>query len=113
MEFIPQYQNRANGQEEVEYVTPELKDILANTFGIAVYQEQVMQITRVLGGYSAGEADGFRKAIGKKSQAVMDKVLPELHGRIVGNGYSKHVADSVVKIIEPFVGYGFNRSHAA
>jgi DNA polymerase III subunit alpha len=113
MEFIPQYQNRANGMETVEYSTPVLKNILDNTFGIAVYQEQVMQMTQALAGYSAGEADGFRKAIGKKSQEVMDKVLPELKNRIVNNGFPEHIADEVVKIIEPFVGYGFNRSHAA
>lgn len=113
MDFIPQYQNRANGMEIVEYSTPELKEIMETTFGIAVYQEQVMQMTRVLGGYSAGEADFFRKAIGKKSQEVMDKVLPELRGRIIDNGYPEYIAQEVVKIIEPFVGYGFNRSHAA
>jgi len=106
MAFIPQYQNRANGIEEVSYSIPELQDILENTFGIAVYQEQIMQMTRVLGGYSAGEADGFRKAIGKKSDEVMQKVLPELHGRILENGYPETVADEVVAIIEPFVGYG-------
>jgi DNA polymerase III subunit alpha len=113
MEFIPQYQLRANGQETVEYSTPVLKDILDNTFGIAVYQEQIMKMTQVLGGYSAGEADGFRKAIGKKSDEVMQKVLPELRERILEQGYPVQIADSVVAIIAPFVGYGFNRSHAA
>jgi DNA polymerase-3 subunit alpha len=113
MEFIPQYQARANGFETVEYSTPELKDILDNTFGIAVYQEQVMQMTQALGGYSAGEADGFRKAIGKKSDEVMQKVLPELRQAIIDHGFPEQIAEQVVNIIAPFVGYGFNRSHAA
>lgn len=113
MAYIPEYCDRANGYKEVEYKLPELKDILENTFGIAVYQEQIMQMTQAVGGYSAGEADGFRKAIGKKSQEVMDTELPKLHTAILSCGFSKEVADEVIKLIEPFVGYGFNRSHAA
>ena len=109
MEFIPQYQNRANGMETFEYSTPVLKEILDNTFGIAVYQEQVMHMTRSLGGYSAGEADFFRKAIGKKSEKVMNEVLPELHKRITDNGFPMEIADEAVKIIEPFVGYGLTK----
>lgn len=102
--YIPEYCERANGYKEAEYPTPELKEILENTFGIAIYQEQIMQMTRVLGGYSAGEADGFRKAIGKKSQEVMDKELPPLHKRIIEMGFSIKIADEVIKLIEPFVG---------
>lgn len=104
MAYIPEYCDRANGYKEFEYATPELKDILDNTFGIAVYQEQIMQMTRALGGYSAGEADGFRKAIGKKSQEVMDKELPPLHKRILAQGFDVKIADEVIKLIEPFVG---------
>lgn len=113
MEFIPSYQNRANGMEDVSYFHEDAKQIMETTFGILVYQEQLMRLSRVFGGYSAGEADVLRKATGKKSQEVMDKVLPELHARILENGYEPFVADKVVKLIEPFVGYGFNRSHAA
>ena len=113
MKFIPDYIQRANGVKKTTYMTPELEDILSDTFGIIVYQEQAMIITQVLGGYSSGQADLFRKAIGKKSQAVMDKELPILHKSIMNNGYSQEIADNVIKLIEPFVGYGFNKSHAA
>ena len=109
MEHIPEYCSRANGYTEVKYPNKEIQTITENTFGIAVYQEQIMQMTRTLGGYSMGQADGFRKAIGKKSQEVMDKVLPELHEAILKNGYSQEIADYVIEIIKPFVGYGWLR----
>lgn len=64
MEHIPDYQDKANGLKPVNYPIPELEDILETTFGIAIYQEQIMQMTQVLAGYSAGQADSFRKAIG-------------------------------------------------
>lgn len=113
MEHIPDYIARANGVREVTYSIPELKELLEPTFGIAIYQESIMQITQRLGGYSAGQADAFRKSIGKKSQKVMDEELPKLREAIVNNGYSEDVAREVQAIIEPFVGYGFNKSHAA
>lgn len=113
MQFIPNYISRANGETEVTYATEELESILKPTFGVVVYQESVMEITKVLGGYSSGAADLFRKAIGKKSQKVMDEELPKLHKSIMDNGYSKDIADEVQNIIEPFIGYGFNKSHAA
>jgi DNA polymerase-3 subunit alpha len=113
MAHIPTYNARKNKYEEVSYPCSELEEIASNTFGLLVYQEQIMELTKRLGGYSAGEADGFRKAIGKKSQTVMDKVLPELNERILANGYSKEIAEWCIEAIKPFVGYGFNRSHAA
>ena len=106
MQFIPNYISRANGETEVTYATEELESILKPTFGVVVYQESVMEITKVLGGYSSGAADLFRKAIGKKSQKVMDEELPKLHKSIMDNGYSKDIADEVQNIIEPFIGYG-------
>lgn len=106
MEHIPDYIARANGVREVTYSIPELKEILEPTFGIAIYQESIMQITQRLGGYSAGQADAFRKSIGKKSQKVMDEELPKLREAIVNHGYSEDVAREVQAIIEPFVGYG-------
>ena len=65
-----------------------------------------MQLSQVLGGYSQGESDSLRKSMGKKSQEVMDKVLPELHERIIKNGYDELIADYAIETIEPFVGYG-------
>lgn len=113
MAFIPDYQSRANGTTEVEYFHPDAERLVGKTFGIMIYQEQLMEIAGVFGGYSMAERDLLRKACGKKSQAVMDKVLPELKARIIENGYDEEVGDHVVRLIEPFVGYGFNRSHAA
>ena len=109
MSHIPSYQARANGVEKVSYPTPELEEILGNSFGIAIYQESIMQMTQVLGGYSAGQADSFRKAIGKKKQSVMDVELPKLHQAIATNGYSEELANHVIELIKPFVGYGLTR----
>ena len=106
MAHIPEYQARANGEKEVTYLTPELEDILSTTHGIAIYQESIMQITQTLGGYTAGQADSFRRAIGKKSQKVMDVELPKLHQAILDNGYSEEIANEVHQIIDPFLGYG-------
>lgn len=113
MAFIPDYCSRANGYTEVEYPCKELENITGNTFGIAIYQEQVMEMTRQLGGYSMGQADAFRKAIGKKSKEVMEVELPKLRTAIIARGFSQKIADGVINVIEPFIGYGFNRSHAA
>ena len=106
MQFIPEYQARANGMKDVEYPCKELEEITKSSYGIAVYQEQVMKMTQILGGYSAGAADSFRKAIGKKSKKVMEVELPKLKQSIIDNGFSEHIAKHVVDIIEPFVGYG-------
>jgi DNA polymerase-3 subunit alpha len=113
MAFIPQYQARANGSEDVSYAHPDFEKVLGNTFGVLVYQEQLMRLSQVFGRFSAGDADGLRKATGKKSKEVMDKVLPDLHARILNSGYTESIADSIIKLVEPWVGYGFNRSHAA
>lgn len=113
MDYIPEYQARANGMRDVSYFHPDAESVLSKTFGIMIYQEQLMQLAGVFGGYSEGEQDTLRKATGKKSQKVMDKVLPELHLRTLQNGYDEKTADQLVELIKPFVGYGFNRSHAA
>lgn len=113
MKWIPEYVDRANGMKQAEYLTPEIEEITRNTYGILVYQEQVMQITRAMAGYTAGEADTFRKAIGKKKEEIMRPALQELERRLQEHGYSKEIAEKVIAMIEPFVGYGFNKSHAA
>lgn len=106
MAHIPEYQDRANGIKPVTYPTPELEDILDETFGIAIYQEQIMMISQVLGGYSPGEADVLRKLMGKKSEKVMNETLPGLRQAVLDNGYDESIANYVIATIEPFVGYG-------
>lgn len=106
MAHIPEYQARANGLKAVAYPIPELESILKNTFGIAIYQEQIMAMTRTLAGYTAGQADSFRKMIGKKSQKVMDVELPKLHATIQEKGHDESVANHVIELIKPFIGYG-------
>ena len=106
MAYIEEYQDRANGLKQVSYPHPDLEEILSESYGIAIYQEMIMQLSQVLGGYSQGESDSLRKSMGRKSQEVMDKVLPELHERIIENGYEKSIADYAIETIEPFVGYG-------
>lgn len=113
MAFIPEYVDRANGMRTTEYLTPEIENITKTTHGILVYQEQVMEISKQMAGYTAGEADILRKAIGKKKEEVMRPALIELERRLKESGHSDEVAKKVIKMIEPFVGYGFNRSHAA
>ena len=108
MAHIPTYNARKNGLEEVTYPCKEIEEIAENTFGLLIYQEQIMQLTGKLAGYSPGAQDGFRKAIGKKSQAVMDKVLPQLKQDIIGHGFSEEIAEWSIKNIEPFVGYGLS-----
>lgn len=104
LEYIPSYISRANGESEVSYLTPELEEILKPTHGIIVYQEQIMQIARKLGGYGQGESDSFRRAVGKKKQSVMRPALEQLESRIVDQGYTETLATQIVELIEPFVG---------
>lgn len=113
MKFIPEYVDRANGMKKTEYLTPELENITKKTYGILIYQEQVMNISKQMAGYSSGEADVLRKAIGKKKEEIMRPALIELEARMIAQGHSEDIAKKVIAMIEPFVGYGFNRSHAA
>ena len=106
MDNIPEYQDRKNGLKPVTYPHSDLESILEETQGILVYQEQLMAVAQVLGGYSQGESDNLRKATGKKSEKVMNEVLPELEQRILDNGYDQEVATYAIEAIKPFVGYG-------
>lgn len=106
MEHIPEYQDRANGLKPVTYPTPELEEILDETYGIAIYQEQIMLMAQKLAGYSPGEADVLRKLMGKKDEKVMNETLPGLRQSVIDTGYSEEIADYVIRTIEPFVGYG-------
>ena len=113
MSNIPIYNDCKNGIKKPDYIHPTLKEILASTYGIIIYQEQVMQIAQTLAGFTAGEADILRRAMGKKKKAELDKQKERfIHGALK-NGISKDVANFVFTKIEPFAQYGFNKSHAA
>ena len=113
MELIPDFIDRKHGLKKVTYVHPKLEDSLGKTFGIAIYQEQIMQVARDLAGFSLGEADVLRKAVGKKIASLLAEQKEKFINGCVDNGIDKKVAQNVFAFIEPFAGYGFNRSHAA
>ena len=113
MSNIPIYNDCKNGLKEPDYIHPVLKEILKPTYGIIIYQEQVMQIAQTLAGFSAGEADILRRAMGKKKKAELDRQKERFINGAIKNGISKDVANFVFTKIEPFAQYGFNKSHAA
>ncbi|MEO6093331.1 MAG: DNA polymerase III subunit alpha, partial [Novosphingobium sp.] len=114
MDNIPLFGRRKNGLEAIEYPHPKLEAILAETYGIFVYQEQVMQAAQVLAGYSLGEADLLRRAMGKKVQAEMDAQAARfVDGCREHSGIEAKKARELFALIDKFAGYGFNKSHAA
>lgn len=113
MEWIPDFIARKHGRKKIEYIHPKLESILKNTYGVAVYQEQVMQISQALAGFSLSEADILRKAVGKKIPELIQQEKIKFIDGCVGNGIDRRIAEKVFAFIEPFAGYGFNRSHAA
>ena len=113
MDNIPSFGARKNGKEEIAYPHPLLKDILSETYGIIVYQEQVMQAAQVLAGYSLGDADLLRRAMGKKIQAEMDKQRTRFVEGAAKNNIDNTKANQLFDLIDKFAGYGFNKSHAA
>ncbi len=113
MSNIPIYNDCKNGVREPDYIHPTLKKILTPTYGIIIYQEQVMQIAQTLAGFTAGEADILRRAMGKKKKAELDKQKERFINGAIKNGITKEVANFVFTKIEPFAQYGFNKSHAA
>ncbi len=113
MDNIPSFGARKNGKETIEYPHPLLKDILAETYGIIVYQEQVMQAAQVLAGYSLGDADLLRRAMGKKIQAEMDVQRTRFVKGAAKNDIDDGKANQLFDLIDKFAGYGFNKSHAA
>lgn len=112
MEWIKDYISGKHGNNMV-YLHPKLESILKKTYGVVVYQEQVMQISRELAGFSRGEADTLRKAMGKKIPELLAEQKEKFIKGCVDNGIEKNLAEKVFSFIEPFAGYGFNRSHAA
>ena len=114
MDNIPLFGRRKNGLESIEYPHPKLEGILSETYGIFVYQEQVMQAAQVLAGYSLGDADLLRRAMGKKIQAEMDAQRARfVEGCKEVSGIDKAKANELFDLIDKFAGYGFNKSHAA
>ncbi len=113
MSNIPIYNDCKNEVKEPDYIHPTLKEILKPTYGIIIYQEQVMQIAQTLAGFTAGEADILRRAMGKKKKAELDKQKERFINGALKNGIAKDVANFVFTKIEPFAQYGFNKSHAA
>ncbi len=112
MEYIPNYINRKHGKEKIEYPLPEMEEILEETYGITVYQEQVMLLSQKLAGFTRGEADGLRKGMGKKKKEVMDQLKEDFIAGIRRNGYDEDVANKIWSDWEAFAGYAFNKSHS-
>ena len=111
------YADRKNGRKPITPIHPELeeplKEILDETYGLIVYQEQIMNISQKVANYTAGQADGFRKAMGKKKPEVLAKQYEKFSAGMFSNGYSKEAVDALWGTIEPFASYAFNKSHAA
>jgi DNA polymerase III subunit alpha len=112
MENIPVYINRKHGKEEVHYPHPDLEVILKSTFGVIVYQEQIMQIASSMAGFSLGEADLLRRAVSKKKKEVLDRERSHFIVGALKNQYSEDIANDIYDLIVRFANYGFNRSHA-
>ena len=113
MDLIPSFVARKHGREVVEYPHPLVEKVLSETYGIMVYQEQVMQTAQVLGGYSLGGADLLRRAMGKKKAEEMAEHRAIFRKGAEANGLTEAKADEVFDLMEKFAGYGFNKSHAA
>lgn len=113
MEYIPTYIRRMHGEEPVEYRHPDLSPVLSETYGILVYQEQIMRLARDIAGYSVGEADTIRKAVAKKNAEQLLKHKTKFREGAVKKGYSAELADAIFGDIEYFARYGFPKAHAA
>ncbi|MDC3035973.1 DNA polymerase III subunit alpha [Candidatus Pelagibacter sp.] len=113
MSNISTYNDCKHGKKKPDYLHPLLEDILKPTYGVIIYQEQVMQIAQKLSGFTAGQADILRRAMGKKKRAELEKQKQNFIAGAVKNGISKEVAAGIFLKIEPFAEYGFNKSHAA
>ena len=113
MDYIPNYIEGKFDPSKIKYPDPCLKDILEETYGVMVYQEQVMQVAQRIAGYSLGGADMLRRAMGKKKAEVMVAEKSKFIEGAVKNGFEAQHADEIFEIMVPFAGYGFNKSHAA
>ncbi len=113
MQYIPTYIKRKHGKEDVEYLHPDLEPILKSTYGVCVYQEQVMRIAQEMAGYSLAEADILRKAIGKKIASLLKSQKKKFLNGLQENGYKEELGEEIWGWIKPFAQYSFNKSHAA
>jgi len=113
MQFIPDYIARKHGNQTIEYIHPKLEPILKDTYGICIYQEQLMKIAQEVCGFTLGEADVLRKAVGKKIKELLDAQETKFVEGAIENGASKKVAKELWQWILPFASYGFNKSHSA
>jgi DNA polymerase-3 subunit alpha len=113
MDLIPSFVARKHGREQVEYPDPRVEPVLQETYGIMVYQEQVMQMAQIVGGYTLGGADLLRRAMGKKDVKKMAEERAKFREGAAKSGISGDKADTIFDLMEKFAGYGFNKSHAA
>lgn len=112
LEYIPNFIARKHGQEEIEYDLPDMEEYLAETYGITVYQEQVMLLSQKLAGFTKGEADVLRKAMGKKKRDVLDKMKPQFIEQGKERGHDEEKLNKIWKDWEAFAAYAFNKSHS-
>ena len=113
MAYIPKFIDSKNGRKAIEYFHPDLEPPLKTTYGVIVYQEQVMKVAQIIAGYSLGSADLLRRAMSKKKVDVMEKEKISFIAGAQKNGYMKETAEGIFNMLLPFAGYGFNKSHAA
>ena len=113
MDYIPSFIKRKNGQEEITYDIPVMEKYLKDTYGITVYQEQVMLLSRLLAGFTRGQSDALRKAMGKKKKAIVDEMKPLFINGGKERGYDPNILDKIWGDWEKFASYAFNKSHAA
>ncbi len=112
MEYIPQFINRKHGREPIKYDLPEMEEFLKETYGITVYQEQVMLLSQKLAGFSKGDADVLRKAMGKKQKSVLDKMKDKFIQGCAKNGHAQAICEKIWTDWEAFAQYAFNKSHS-
>ena len=111
--MVDSFINRKHGREEVTYLHPLLEPLLKETYGVILYQEQVMRIANRLAGFSLNQADNLRKAMGKKKPEIMAKFKDQFMSGSLANGIPKEIAQNIFELMEYFAGYGFNKSHSA
>ena len=111
--MVDDYIARRHGEEEIEYPHPDLKEILEPTYGVILYQEQIMQLVQEIAGFSLGQADILRRGIGKKKEKIMKEQRKKFIEGTIENGYTRELAEELFELIEYFGGYGFNKAHSA
>ncbi len=112
LQYIPDFIARKHGKQEITYDLPEMKEYLEETYGITVYQEQVMLLSQKLAGFTKGEADMLRKAMGKKKKKLIDQMFPKFLEGCANNGHPKEICEKIWKDWEAFASYAFNKSHS-